>query len=439
MAIRPFPENPAERMSYPLSAIVLAVLTLHAAGAHAGGAGTPMFSLQGFGTLGIVRSSEDNADFVGSFFHPNGAGHTRRWSADVDSNLGVQGSASFNDRLAAVVQIVSQHHYDNTYTPQLEWANLKYEFTPDFSVRLGRTVAPSFMLSESRLVSYAHPWVRPPLEVYGVLPVTNKDGIDAAYRFYVGDVVNSVQASYGQTAVKLPGGGDIEVKRFLDVNGTLEYGAGSVRLGYTSFRFDFRTPGLDALFAGLAQLGSTLSAMPGLQAAAAQAASLVDRYRTIDVSYSIVTAGVNFRPGDWLLMAEWSSQRSAAVVADTQAWYATAGYRIGKFTPYLTLAQLKAEKLSEPGLSTAGLPSSLAQTAAALNGGIDAAMSGFRFAQKSASIGVRWDFMSSAALKLQYERLRTESGSAGRLGNVQPDFRPGGEINVFSTSVDFVF
>ena len=426
-------------MSYPLSAIALAVLTLHAAGARAGGAGTPMFSLQGFGTLGIVRSSEDNADFVGNFFQPDGAGYTRRWSADVDSNLGVQGSANFNDRLSAVAQIVLQHCYDDTYTPQLEWANLKYEFTPDFSVRLGRTVTPSFMVSDSRLVGYAHPWVRPPLEVYGMLPVTNKDGIDTAYHFHVGDVTNWVQASYGQTTLKLPGGGEVKVKRFLDVNGTLEYGAGFVRLGYTSFRFDFRTPGLDALFTGLAQLGSTLSAMPGLQAAAAQAASLADRYQVIDVPYSIVTAGVNFRPGDWLLLAEWSSQRSAAVVSDTQAWYVTGGYRIGKFTPYLTIAQLEAEKLSEPGLSTASLPPSLAQTAAALNGGINAAMSGFRFAQKSASIGVRWDFMSSAALKLQYERLRTGSGSSGRLGNVQPDFQPGGEINVFSASVDFVF
>jgi len=36
-----------------------------------------MFSFNGFGTAGIVHSSDDKADFVATDFEPNGAGYTR--------------------------------------------------------------------------------------------------------------------------------------------------------------------------------------------------------------------------------------------------------------------------------------------------------------------------------------------------------------------------
>jgi len=60
-------------------------MALCAAGARADDAGTSMFSFSGFGTVGVVHSSEDKADFTSSFFRPNGAGYSRSWSADVDS------------------------------------------------------------------------------------------------------------------------------------------------------------------------------------------------------------------------------------------------------------------------------------------------------------------------------------------------------------------
>jgi hypothetical protein len=85
-------------------------------------------------------------------------------------------------------------------------------------------------------------------------------------------------------------------------------------------------------------------------------------------------------------------------------WYVTAGYRIAAFTPYLTVAQIKAE-------------------------------------QDSVSAGVRWDFKKNVALKTQYDHLRigSDSGNTGRLKNVQSDYQPGGKVNVFSLAVDFVF
>src|ERR1700729_1828568 len=110
-------------------------------------ASASLFSFSGFGTLGVVHSSESEADFTNSTFKPNGAGFTRAWSADVDSRLGAQVMANVTSQLSAVVQVISEQLYDNTYRPHVEWANIKYQFTPEFSVRVGRTVLSSFMFS----------------------------------------------------------------------------------------------------------------------------------------------------------------------------------------------------------------------------------------------------------------------------------------------------
>lgn len=74
--------------------LALAVMTLYAGGSSADTADTSMFSLSSFGTVGIVHSSEKKADFTSSIFKPNGAGHSRNWSADVDSLIGAQLTAT---------------------------------------------------------------------------------------------------------------------------------------------------------------------------------------------------------------------------------------------------------------------------------------------------------------------------------------------------------
>lgn len=427
------------RMSHTLRIIAMISMMLCTVCARANDTGTPEFSFSGFGTLGLVHSSEDKADFVGNFSQPHGAGYTRKWSTDVDSRIGVQATANFNDKLSAVVQIVSQQDFDNLYTPQIEWANVKYQLTPEFSVRAGRTLLATFMASDSRLVGYTNHWVRPPLEIYGMLPVTNKDGLDALYRFHVGDVTNSVQTSYGQTTMKLPNGGEVQGRYIFDFNDTLEYEHSTVHAGYTSLRGDVHSPGLDMLFNGFTQFGNTVSAIPGLQATGAQALAIVNKYQLVHFPYSVFTLGAEYDPGAWLLMGEWADAKTSAVISHATAWYATGGYRIGRCMPYLTFAKLDVDKLPEPGISVTGLPLPLALTATGLNSGLSAVINRYALSQRTVSAGIRWDFRRNAALKLQYDRLSLGADSTGWLSNIQPGFQPGGKSNVFSTAVDFVF
>ncbi|MFP5465634.1 MAG: hypothetical protein ACLGHR_12805, partial [Gammaproteobacteria bacterium] len=165
--------------------------------------GSPAISWNGFGTLGAVRSDQDYSDVISSvFLQPNGAGHTRRWDMGVDSKIGGQLDARFSPELSAVLQVVSKHRYDNSWTPEIEWANVKYQFTPAFSARLGRTVAPMFMRSDTTNVGYANPWLRGPQEIYGMVPITHLDGVDVAWNVPVGPVMNSFQANFGYNQFK---------------------------------------------------------------------------------------------------------------------------------------------------------------------------------------------------------------------------------------------
>jgi len=426
-------------MRYKLIAAALIAVTYHACGVCAADPDQPVFSFNGFGTLGAVHSSEADADLVANFFQPNGAGFTRAWSASVDSKLGLQMDVHLNDRISATLQVAAQHRYDNHYMPQVEWANVKYQFTPDLSVRLGRTVTSFFSVSDSGLVSYTQPWVRPPLELYAQLPIKHKDGIDALYRFKFGEVTSSLDASYGQFDSKLPAGGETRETHFFDISETVEYGAASMRFGYGSLRIAVSDPGLTSLFGGFTQFGNVLAAIPGLQANAAQAFAIADRYPIENIPYSLITVGATYDPGTWLLMGEWVRADGSGSIPNSTAWYVTGGYRIGAFTPYLTLSRAVAATPSEPGISTAGLPPQLAVATAGLNAGLAAALNAFTRSQQTTSAGIRWDFMRNMALKLQFERLNTLAGSTGFLANVQPGFRPGEHLNVFSATIDFVF
>jgi hypothetical protein len=156
-------------------------------------------------------------------------------------------------------------------------------------------------------------------------------------------------------------------------------------------------------------------------------------------AFSMATVGVSYDPGRWLLMSEGARTSSDGLLASSTAWYLTGGYRLGKFTPFLTLAQVESGHYTAPGILTAGLPPPLATAAATLNAGLADALGQFSPSQSSATAGVRWDAMKDVDFKLQYDRVRLDRNSSGRLENLQPGFRSGPDVNAIGVAMDFVF
>jgi hypothetical protein len=415
-----------ERMYLRLPLLALIAMPLDAVGADAAdpNSGTQIFAFSGFGTVGAVHSSEDKADFTSSIFKPNGAGYTQSWSAAVDSLIGAQLSATITPKLSAVVQIIAEQNYDNSYTPHVEWANLKYQFTPDFSVRIGRAVLPTFLFSDTRKVGYTYPWVRPPIEVYSLFPLSDSDGADFQYRLHIGDVTNTLLGTDVQSEAQQPNNrGNSIARDSFGFSNTTEYESLTFRVSYQHARLTIRA--LDPFFDAFREFGP-------------QGIAIANKYDSDSKAAVVEVVGASYDPGHWFVVSELGHSSLNSFLGTTTAWYASVGYRAGTFTPYVTYAQETAASNFDPGLTVTGLPPALSGIAAGLNAGLNAVLESIP-ARKTASIGLRWDFMKNLDLKLQFDHSRNGTNSSGGLTNLQPGFQLGGTVNLFSATIDFVF
>lgn len=363
-------------MPYKLSAATLAAIAVSCAGAHAAAPEPSIYSFSGFGSFGAVHSSEAKADYVLNSFQPNGPGYTRDWSTDIDSRIAGQLTANFNSQWSAVAQVVVERQWDNAYGPALEWANVQYAPTPEFSIRVGRIALPTLLTSNSQKVGYTLPWVREPVALYGVLPISYSDGVDASYSFRMGQLKNTVLLHAGKKSLtfgtKSLSGTRANLSRMWGVVDVLNYGAATVQISQISTQFDMK--------------------------------------RVPKTPLKLSAIGAVYDPGNWFLTGEMGKSKflfSGTVLN----WYAGGGYRVNEVTPYLRYSKRKA----------------LGQN---FSGALD---------ENTSVAGVRWDFMKNTDVKLQYDRNSLKGNSVGNLSNLQPGFQPGGTYHVVSAIVDVVF
>jgi hypothetical protein len=356
--------------------IVIAMIWQHAS---ASDSGAPDWLLNGFGTLGLVHSNDDQADFVSNPAQPKGAGFTDSWSATPDTKLGIQLTAILTDQLSAVVQVMSQYQYDGTFRPDLEWANVKYQVTPDLSVRVGRIASPTFMVSDSLNVGYALPFARIPLEVFAQLPVAQSDGIDGSYRIHIGAVTNTLQVFLGSFNSKLPDDGSYDIHDLQGIVDTIDYGAATLHFSYQTVLYDLSFQGL------------VLHRDP----------------------QNIATIGAGYDPGKWFVSGELIRAPDDAFGL-FYGGYVNAGYRFGKVTPYLGYARTD---MSHAG--SLGFPPFIAQ--------------------HTSTLGVRWDFAKNFDFKAQLDHTVRQGGFNQYFVNQQPGFQETGTVEIFTLLIDFVF
>lgn len=413
------------------------------------------FSVRGYGTAGVVHSDNDNADFSTSqFIQPQGVGYSDNPSAQLDSKLGLQLDMVFNDRWSAVVQIVSQDGYGNSwdnssvvddFTPSLEWANVSWRATDNLTLRAGRVVLPFLMMSDSIKVGYANHWLRAPTEAYYELPFFTSDGGDLAYKSKWGSTFNTFRAHYGvQKQVRENGVNDVKL---WGLNDTVEIGQLVLRAAYLNVEFQSNNHDLSGLFFGFAGLANAL----GQTQAAAEALRLQAVYDVAEKQeVELFNIGASYDAGDWFVMGEANRVSSDGVQTGSNGGYISGGVRRGAFTPYATLSRARSKDRNEslvpvngfaPLFGAAPPTGPMAQAAFGMGMGVNGfvgavtAISG----QTTSSLGLRWDVANNIAVKFQVDHVDLDEGSVGRFLNVQPAFEPGGNVNVYSVAVDFVF
>lgn len=388
------------------------------------GEDAPSVSIGGFGTLGVVHSNSKQADFTANALNPGDAGASRAWSAAVDSRLGVQMALNVDSKWSAVLQLVSERTLRDGYAPVVEWANVKYQATPDLSVRVGRIALPLFLTGDYRKAGYALPWVRPPVEPYGAIPLSNSDGVDVNYRWQIGDVHNVTQVSFGRADMSLAPDARALARGLTGVSNTATAGALTVRASLLTAELsvDIARP----LFDGLRGFG-------------VQGHSLVERYDLSSKRAYVASLGFNYDPGQWFAMGEIGRMNSRSYLGDKTAAYLGAGRRFGDLMPYAVYSVSHANMETRvDGVDVSGLPAIQAAAGVQLNTGLNQLLAAIP-RQYSITAGVRWDLYPNYALKLQYDRITPQHGSTGTFINVQPGFQSGRPITVLSAALDFVF
>jgi hypothetical protein len=374
------------------------------------------FSLNGFGTLGMARSSSDQAEFVRDLSQPHGI--TNDWSSRIDSVLGVQANWQITPEHELVGQAVTRYHYDGSHDPELMWAFAKWDPDARVSLRAGRIGADFMMAADSRLVGYSYLPVRPSADFFGPLFFSHFDGVDASLTLPLGAGLVRGKLFTGATQEKTSGTPGI-----WDTSGSPVAGA---VFDYLSGAWQFRASATKIQFSNEIKF-APLPAL--LQTAGAIAAA--NALTTKDTSSHFYSLGVVYDEGPLQVQAMLNKIRhETGVFQNSHAGYLLAGYRFHDVTPYAGVSWWKSSyKPYTTGLS--------APVFAALNAQFDYIMRASGADQTTYSLGGRWDVLDNAALKLQWDAIRGNATSRFPYGQSQPGWN--GRTDVLSLTLDFVF
>ena len=395
---------------------------------------TPSVTFSGFGTIGAVHSNNDQVDFVSNARQPRGAGASRSTSFAPDSLVAVQANARFSSSLSGVAQVISQRQDDGTFRPGIEWAFVKYQAAPNLDFTIGRTALPAFAVSDSRLLGYSNLMVRPPVDVYFGVPLTHLDGVGASWRHDTSLGQLTLQGNFGNSNAHFPNGAKVKGENLVSASASLETGPVTWRAGYTTTKLTYHANGLNALVGGYNQYGSGLMAM-GAPANFSQEAYDAANFFNIDGRRaSFADLGIAYDQGPWIAQAEITRRKVGSLVPTTRSWHASAGYRIGKVTPYLGFSRL--ETLS----STTNAPvlSAITPTASALNGLGAGALLASGTGQRTSTVGVKWNFRDNMDLKVQYDDVHPTQNFGTFTNTTGAAFAPS-RVGLTSVAVDFVF
>lgn len=358
------------------------------------------FSLQGFGTLGVARTTTNDLEFVRDLSQPSGI--KKAWDGRVDSVLGLQGAWHINKQLEAVVQSTIRYRYDKTYNPEIAWAYVKYDPTPNLSLRAGRLGTEFFMMADSRWVGYSFLTVRPPGDYFWYLPFYSIHGADVAYTWPVDDDLLRLKVFYGNSNGQIPlADRQWEIKGSPMLGAFVEYQVSSwlIRASYANITFKNDLP-----IGGL------------VPAASAEYLSTKDK-RTDYYSLGVV---YDQGPLQLQLMLNYIEQGNNAL-ENSNGGYVLAGYRIREVTPYLGYSWVRSAR--RPSADSY----------------VSHVMADSHSDQKTSIVGMRWDVARNVAIKAQWDGVRGDPTSIFPYRNDPLNGRWSGKMDIYSLTVDFVF
>lgn len=331
------------------------------------------------------------------------AGYLEEGTFENESLFGLQGVFSISDKTEVTMQLVGRGNED--WEPALEWAYISHQFTPSFKARAGKMRLPLFMYSDSLEVGYAQPWLRPPEEVYGAIPVTSYTGIDGLYDINFDMSTLTLQAFAGESEEDITQSGQ-EVR--LEVNDL--FGGSATWTDFTwTLRGNYATTNIST--------GGE------------------------DLATDFYGLGFGYNNGSLQILSEFTRLEIEGATPDADAGYLTLAYTFGSLTPYATYSIRETKDDDERPYTRAFIFSAISNPQSPLFGNTAAiALSDVQNTERSAySLGVRWDVMSNVALKFDVTRASDFGDTGGGLaGNTAPVVLYD-DVDVYSIKLDSAF
>ena len=420
-------------------------------------------AFSGFGTFGVAHTQGDGAGFIRDMAQPKGA-NNRGLSWELDTRIGVQANLKPAENLEAVAQIVSRYSNENNFKPELTWGFLKYTLNEAIEVRAGRIGFDAFLSADSRDIGYSYLWIRPPSDYYGSLFLSYEDGGDVIFRMPMGKGLTRLKLYSGITRGRSSSlleqrewAGNISsgpIGSVLDMNGSRGQG------GFIDYqdRHWIARVGIARLHIAKDFPAGSLNMLGLIRSNANQAFdqdklqlsnALVNFANDASVANKQITfKSIALAYEDGPLQTQMALSRITAdslMVANSRAGYVSAGYRLGKLTPYSVISFVKSKR-SDRSDELIGLASD--RIVSLTNFMLSAPLTN----QTTYSIGVRYAITDNAALKFQMDMIRNNNCSPVTLPVVGPGTSCApprfwtnvpvswnGRANVYSAVLDFAF
>lgn len=334
-----------------------------------------------------------------------------------DSKVGLNFRSEISNNWSAAVQLLNAYDkFDQEFKLNADWAFASFRPNEQLTLKFGKQKLPVWLISDYYEVGLLYPWVRPPVQVYGLTPIATFTGINANYRFDIKDYTIDFEIYAGKTPFKISG--DIIVD---NATAATAISAANPSITCTAPCILSGTSSGNANLHGIKFAISNDNILIRTNIANAPTVKTIQPLGSFDYQLRFWEIGSKIDFNNSFIFAEYvatqlDDNHSGANYYKTHGHYLTYGHTFGIFTPHLTYAHLTVKE--------AAINLGLIQVTAANDNKEDAY-----------TIGVTTKTTNASDFKIEYQKIKpTNYGyfftTATKLNS---------DINIISAAFNMVF
>jgi len=381
------------------------------------------FTINGFGTLGLIRSTDKELGFRETISQKSAFD---KYDFSRNSDVGVQANYYATDKLDFGLQFLAKETYKNSLDKSIQWAYINYKVNPKVALRLGRVSAGAFMMSDYRHVGFTHLWTHLPTEFYGAYPVKAIDGMNLMFNQSLFDGLFSTKLWFGRTNYDIYGevASKVNLDQVLGTSVSWENDIWRLKLSYSQLKARVKNNTIKSLEQELQ--AASITGWP----AAANFTDLLNE----DSIIRFYAAGVTYDSSNWLIQSELGLVNTDSILnPGTVSGYLSVGRKLGTVTPFILGGWSKAQD------SRLIMPAPPLIAYIPLQQFSQYVFNQNYTAQNTLSIGARWDIQPTIALKIQWDKTWVDAYGNKLLDKLSGAVAEKRQLDTFFITVDFLF